>query len=116
MLPLKKDIFLDSLHPNYWNILEVECKTIGSFYLNEFEKENYKYDEEDYAYYWVYSSIALQEFNPNTLSDDSNSYLVIGEDKRFSYTWQICIRSSEVLQEFIDYFGKILVLDDGQPF
>jgi hypothetical protein len=116
VLPLKRDIFLDSLHPNYWNILEVERKTIGSFYLNEFEKKFYEDDEEDYAYYQVYSSIALQEFNSNTLSDDSNSYLVIGEDKRFYYTWQICISSSEVLQEFIDYFGKILVLDDGIPF
>lgn len=117
VLPLKRDIFLDSLHPNYWNILEVERKTIGSFYLNEFEKKIYKYedDDEDYVYYRVYSSISLQEFNPDTLSD-SNSYLIIREDKLFPYTWQMCISSSEVLQEFIDHFGKILILDDGIPF
>ncbi len=114
VLPLMSDIFLDSLHPNYWNILEVERKTIGTFYLNEIEKVYYKYEEEDYAYYRACSSIALQEFNPNTLSD-SNSYLVLGEDKRFSYTWQICISESEVLQEFIDHFGEILILDDGIP-
>ncbi|HAA26383.1 MAG TPA: hypothetical protein DCE56_00275 [Cyanobacteria bacterium UBA8553] len=93
--------------------VEVERKTIGTFYLNKCEKF---YDEEEVApYYRVYSSIALQEFHPNTLSD-SNSYLVLGEDKRFSYTWQICINSSEILQEFIDHFGKILILDADRRY
>ncbi len=115
VLPLKRDIFLDSLHPNYWDILEVEHKTIGSFYLNKFEKKIHEGKVEDYTYYQVYSSIALQEFNPNTLSD-SDSYLVLREDELFSYTWQTCIRSSEVLQEFIDHLGKILIPDGNEPY
>jgi hypothetical protein len=117
VLPLKKDIFLDSLHPNYWNILEVERKTIGSFYLNEIVNI-YNEDDEYFVDYYASDSISLKEFNPNTLSD-SNSYLLVGEDRLFSYTWQICISSSEILQEFIGYFGgKILVPDedDGIPF
>ncbi len=117
VLPLKKDIFLDSLHPNYWNILEVERKTIGNFYLNEIVNI-YNEDDEYFVDYYASDSISLKEFNPNTLSD-SNSYLLVGEDRLFSHTWQICISSSEILQEFIGYFGgKILVPDedDGIPF
>lgn len=112
VLPLKKDIFLDSLHPNYWNILEVERKTIGTCFLNEIVKFCDEVDGEVYCY--GSNSIFLQEFNPNTISD-SNSYLIVGEDERFSYTWQICISSSEILQEFIENFGKIVFLDDGTP-
>ena len=115
VLPLKRDIFLDSLHPNYWDILEVERKTIGSFYLNKFEEKCYEDEGGDYTYYRVYSSIALEEFDPNTLSD-SDSYLVLREDELFSYTWQTCISSSEVLQEFIDHLGKILIPDGNEPY
>jgi len=115
VLPSKKDIFLESLHPNYWSIREFVGKIIGTFYLNEL-KELYYYDERygSCGYYRACSSISVDEFNLNTLSA-SNSYLVLREDKRFSYTLQICISSSEVLQEFIDHFGKILILDDGIP-
>jgi hypothetical protein len=104
VLPFKRDIFLDSLHPNYWNVLEVEGKTVGTFFLNEVEKVFYN----DFDYYNACSSIPLEEFHPNTLSD-SDSYLVLNEDKRFPYTWQVCISSSEVLREFIAYFGKVLI-------
>jgi hypothetical protein len=114
VLPLKRDIFLDSLHPHYWKILEVERKTIGTFYLNEFEKIYYE-EYEDFDYYNACYNMCLQEFNPNNLSD-SDSYLILGEDKLFSYTWQICISSHEVLQEFIDHFGKILILDADRPY
>jgi hypothetical protein len=115
VLPLKRDIFLDSLHPHYWNILEVERKTIGTFYLNEFEKIYYE-EYEDFDYYNACSSICLQEFNPNNLSDSNSYLLVLGEDELFSYTWQICISSHEVLQEFIDHFGEILILDADRPY
>jgi hypothetical protein len=104
VLPTKKDIFLDLLHPNYWNLLEVVRETVGTFYLNEVEKIG----NGDYEYYLARSSIFLEEFSPNTLSD-SDSYLVLSEDKLFPYTWQVCISSSEVLQEFISHFGKILI-------
>jgi hypothetical protein len=116
VLPSKRDAFLESLHPNYWNILEVERKTIGTFYLNDIRKACDKTDVDFFDYYYVSSSISLQEFNPDTLSDDRSSYLVLGEDKRFSYTWQICISSSEDLQEFIDYVGKILIPDGNNPY
>ena len=115
VLPSKKDIFLESLHPNYWSIREFVGKIVGTFYLNEVKKLYY-YDERygSCSYYRACSSISVDEFNPNTLSA-SNSYLVLREDKRFSYTLQICISSREVLQEFIDHFGKILILDNGIP-
>src|SRR4028119_1037647 len=108
VLPSKKDIFLDSLHPNYWNILEVERKTIGTYSLNEIVKSYSEVDGE--VYFCGSDSISLNEFNPNTLSD-SNSYLILEEDQRFSYTWKICFQSSEVLQEVIEHFGKIIILD-----
>jgi hypothetical protein len=115
VLPSKTDIFLESLHPNYWSIREFVGKIVGTFYLNEVKKLYY-YDERygSCSYYRACSSISVDEFNPNTLSA-SNSYLVLREDKRFSYTLQICISSREVLQEFIDHFGKILILDNGIP-
>jgi DNA-binding CsgD family transcriptional regulator len=115
VLPSKEDIFLESLHPNYWSIREFVGKIVGTFYLNELKKLYY-YDERygSCSYYRACSSISVDEFNPNTLSA-SNSYLVLREDKRFSYTLQICISSREVLQEFIDHFGKILILDNGIP-
>lgn len=116
VLPSKKDIFLESLHHNYWSIQEFVGQTVGTFYLNEYRKIYYEKNGTDFAYYQIYSSIALQEFNPDTLSDDRNSYLILGEDQLFYYTWQICINSSAVLQEFLEHFGKILILDDGCPF
>lgn len=115
VLPSKKDIFLESLHHNYWSMREFVGETEGTFFLNELKEfRDYSESYGGYRYFRVCSSISVDEFNPNTLSD-SNSYLIVGEDKLFSYTWQICINSSEVLQEFIDHFGNILILDDGIP-
>jgi hypothetical protein len=116
VLPSKKNIFLESLHPNYWSIKEFVGKTVGTFYLNELKQFHYEHVQYgNCPYCRACSSISVDEFNLKTLSD-SNSYLILGEDKRFSYTWQIGINSSEDLKEFLDHFGKILVLDDGIPF
>ncbi len=109
VLPTKKDIFLDSLHPNYWNLLEIERKTVGTFFLNELERID------DYCS--PLPSIILNEFTPYFLSD-SDSYLILDEDKRFSKNYQACISSSTVLQEFFSYFGQILLntFVDDVPF
>lgn len=113
VLPSKKDVFLELLHPNYWNLLEVEGHTIGTFYLNEVETWLYGDDHYDK----VLPSIILDEFCPENLSN-SDTYLILNENKLFPYTWQMCIRSSEVLQEVIIYFGKLLINAawDQMPF
>lgn len=104
VLPTKKDIFLDSLHPNYWNLLEIERKTVGTFYLNELETI-----DSEFGIYWrLLPSLILNEFEPYFLSD-SNSYLILDEDKRFAQNYQLGISSSTVLQEFLTYFGQILL-------
>ncbi|MBD2571129.1 hypothetical protein [Anabaena lutea] len=35
VIPSKENLFLSSLEPKYWNILEVEGKTVGDVYLND---------------------------------------------------------------------------------
>lgn len=102
VLPSKKAVFLKSLDPKYWSLLE-EDKTVGPFYLN-------KYRSDGWSNSVVPDSeiIPRNEFRVDTISD-SDSYLVFSEDKLFPYTWQVSINSSEVLEEFIDYFAKILM-------
>jgi len=114
VLPSKEDIFLESLHPNYWSIKEFVGKTVGSFYLNKLKKIHDDIGCTILVFYRACSNISIDEFNLKTLSA-SNSYLILKEDKLFPYTWQIYINSSEVLQEFLEHFGKILILDDGRP-
>ncbi len=80
VLPSKKQEFIQSLKPNYPHL-----QISGDFYINP-----------------------VEEFSPYTLSD-SDSYLVLSEDKLFPYTWQVCISSGEVLEEFLGHFGKILM-------
>ncbi|WP_375479415.1 helix-turn-helix transcriptional regulator [uncultured Nostoc sp.] len=92
VLPNKKDIFLESLHLNYWHILQVEGQTVGDRYI-------------------AGSSMTLEEFNPETLSDGS-TYLVVNYDERFNdkwNMWKVSINLKEVLQDFLSYFGKILM-------
>ncbi|MDZ8033559.1 MAG: helix-turn-helix transcriptional regulator [Nostoc sp. DedQUE08] len=103
VLPGKADLFLDSLNPKYWNILEIERKTIGNYYLSERPNlEMYDHITNDL------STICLDGFSEYNLSD-SKSYLCIWEDKEFDYTWQMFIDSREVLEEIIRYFGRILL-------
>ncbi|MEH2456821.1 helix-turn-helix domain-containing protein [Nostoc sp.] len=103
VLPGKENLFFDSLNPKYWNILEIERKTVGNFYLNG------RQNPETYEHITGgLTTICLDGFSEYDLSD-SESYLCIWEDKEFDYTWQIFIDSREVLQEFIMYFGKILL-------
>jgi hypothetical protein len=103
VLPGKEDLFLDSLHPKYWNILEIERRTVGNFFLNG-QQNPERYDEITKNF----STVCLDEFSEYDLSD-RESYLCISEDKQFDYTWETFIYSREILQEFIRYFGKILL-------
>lgn len=103
VLPGKENLFLDSLNPKYWNTLEIERKTSGDFYLNDQQKTEYYDHNKDEL-----TTIFLDGFSEYNVSD-SKTYLCIREDKEFDYTWQMFIDSREVLQEFITYFGKILL-------
>lgn len=103
VLPGKENLFLDSLNPKYWNTLEIERKTVGIFYLNDQQNAEF-YDRKTNEL----TTTCLAGFNEYDLSD-SQSYLYISEDQQFDYTWQIFINSREKLQEFITYFGKILL-------
>ncbi|MDZ7966566.1 MAG: helix-turn-helix transcriptional regulator [Nostoc sp. DedSLP03] len=103
VLPGKENLFLDSLNHKYWNILEIERKTVGDFYLNSQQNPEF-YDPNTNEL----TTICLDGFREYDLSD-GESYLCISEDKQFDYTWETFIYSREVLQEFIIYFGKILL-------
>lgn len=103
IIPGRERLFLDSLKPKYWNLLEVEGKTVGTFYLNERENPE--------VYNFMTNEVTencLDAFDPYGLSD-WRTYLVINEDEQFSYTWQVFIDSKQVLQEFLGYFGNILM-------
>lgn len=107
ILPSKKDNFLTSINVEYWHIFEefeigVESEIKGDFYLNSYETDGYEYGE-------VFPSKLLDEFQADTLSDDPQSYLRVDTAKLFPYAWQVSISSSEVLEEFLGYFAKILM-------
>jgi hypothetical protein len=103
VIPGKEEIFLNSLQPKYWNILEVEGKTIGDVYLNDrLNPEYYDYTREDTT------KKCLDGFNKNCLSD-RESYLVIYENKEFNNTLSISISSVKNLKNFIGFFGQILM-------
>ncbi|MBD2292444.1 hypothetical protein H6G06_02840 [Anabaena sphaerica FACHB-251] len=105
VIPGKENLFLHSLKPKYWNILEIEGKTIGDVYLNDQENPEY-YDNTTQET----TKKCLEGFNKSDLSD-SESYLNINENKEFNfnYTWQMVINSRAVLKDFLIYFGKILM-------
>lgn len=107
VLPSKKDIFLDSLSPEYWDVLQAQEKTAGQVSLNKcINIDNYTY-----GVCSVVSNseiIPRSEFRIESISDNS-SYMILSEDKLFPYTWQSSISSSEVLEEFITYFAKALM-------
>ncbi len=105
VLPSKKDIFLDFIPPQYWDVLQAEEKTVGKIYLNKCS------DVAAGCFYCVIPNseiIPRNEVRLEALSDNS-SYLILTEDKLFPYTWQVCISSREVLEEFLSYFAKILM-------
>ncbi|MEH2024262.1 hypothetical protein [Nostoc sp.] len=104
ILPSKKEIFLASLFPQYWDILQHEEKTLGEIALNKCT-----YDQYEPSFIIPDSEIIPRNsFRIEDLSENS-SYLILSEDRLFPYMWQVCITSNEVLEEFIGYFAKILM-------
>ncbi|MEG4849864.1 hypothetical protein QUB10_03020 [Microcoleus sp. B5-D4] len=110
ILPSKREQFLNSIKGEYWHLFEefeigVKREIKGDVYLN-----SYKDYENSYTnWVEVFPSEILDEFQADTLSNDPQSYLIINPDKLFPYAWQVSINSSEVLEEFLSYFAKILM-------
>ena len=110
ILPSKKEQFLNSIKGEYWHLFEefeigVKREIQGDIHLNSYK------DDHNYAVDWVevFPSEILDEFQADTLSDDPQSHLIVNSDKLFPYAWQVSISSSEVLEEFLGYFVKILM-------
>ncbi|MBD2694896.1 hypothetical protein [Anabaena catenula] len=105
IIPRREKLFLAALDPKYWNIFEVEAKTVGDVYLND--KENPEYYDQTTG---KITQKCLDGFSKQKLSD-RESYLVIHENQEFNfnYTWKMLINSKEVLKDFLAYFGKILM-------
>jgi DNA-binding CsgD family transcriptional regulator len=105
IIPRREKLFLAALDPKYWNIFEVEAKTVGDVYLND--KENPEYYDQTTG---KITQKCLDGFSKQKLSD-RESYLVIHENQEFNfnYTWKMLINSKEVLKDFLVYFGKILM-------
>jgi len=106
ILPSKRDLFLNSLNPQLLPLLDtfligLEREIQGDIYLNYYEHDGWGYGT-------VFPSDLLDEFKADTLSD-AQSYLIVNSDKLFPYAWQVSISSSEVLEEFLGHFAKIIM-------
>ncbi|MEH2215670.1 MULTISPECIES: hypothetical protein [unclassified Nostoc] len=112
ILPSKENIFYKSMQLRYPNFVEIGATT-GSFTLNKRDELEYYLgdisDDSDFRDLKAQNFINLPEEFDITSLGSSNCYLVINDDKLFPYSWQVCITSSEVLKEFLGYFGKILM-------
>lgn len=109
ILPSKRDNFLNSIDGNYWHLFEEfeiggESEIKGDRYLNYYEDDGW-----GMGMGTVFPSKLLDEFQADTLSDDPQSYLRVDTAKLFPYAWQVSISSSEVLEEFLGYFAKIIM-------
>lgn len=107
ILPSKRDNFLNSINGDYWHLFEKfnigdESEIKGDFYLNH-------YEDDDWDMGTIFPSKLLDEFQADTLSHDPESYLRVDTAKLFPYAWQVSISSSEVLEEFLGYFAKIIM-------
>ncbi len=107
ILPSKRDNFLNSIDGDYWHLFEEfeiggESEIKGDRYLNS-------YEDDGWGMGTIFPSKLLDEFQADTLSHDPQSYLRVDTAKLFPYAWQVSISSSEVLEEFLGYFAKILM-------
>ncbi|MGB3508715.1 MAG: hypothetical protein WBA93_05630 [Microcoleaceae cyanobacterium] len=98
ILPSKKQIFLDT----------VKQKEITAIYQMGTQQElqglfclNYYHDIPSLEKY-------PRDFSKHNLAD-KDTYIILDEDKLFPYTWQTCINSGEVLEEYLSYFVKIIM-------
>ncbi|MEG4964324.1 MULTISPECIES: hypothetical protein, partial [unclassified Microcoleus] len=123
VLPSKRELFFYSIDARFTTI--IEGKTRGSFYINEIAKEylliNIKshvrrLGERNVYVKAHYKGTSLPKVTPKTSENyfietlsNRDSYVILSEDKLFPYAWQVSISSSEVLEEFLRYFAKILM-------
>jgi hypothetical protein len=112
IIPSKEDIFLASMQTHYPSLLDGEVT--GTFILNRLAYRFYHcididniidYSDIDDSIDFIKSP---EEFDVNSLGSH-DCYLVINEDKLFPDTLQVCISSREIIEEFIHYFGEILM-------
>ncbi|MBD1836026.1 hypothetical protein H6F61_25915 [Cyanobacteria bacterium FACHB-472] len=96
VLPSKEDVFLESMQFQYPNILRGEV--VGEFVLNYWDDKVDRWDD----------SIVSEKITIKNLSD-KDSYLIVQENELFPYTGEVCISSREILKEFIDNFGLIIM-------
>ncbi|MEG4445139.1 hypothetical protein QUB47_23930 [Microcoleus sp. AT9_B5] len=116
VLPSEKELFLNSLDPRFSTL--IEGKTRGSFYINEITEELIDCSDlpEKINVSLAYCKRTIlqiplknnEKFPIETLSN-RDSYLLLSEDKLFPYAWQVSISSSEVLEEFLGHFAKIIM-------
>lgn len=103
ILPNKAGIFINSLHPVYTELLK--SKVTGKVYLNQsyidYEYGSYHYDEPKFS---------LVEFPLTIMSNRSDTYLTVKDNKLFSGTWEVCIKSREILEEVIDYLYQQMLM------
>ncbi|MEH2255668.1 caspase family protein [Nostoc sp.] len=102
ILPSKTDIFLDSLHPVYADLLK--GKVQGDFSLNRFYQHEYGNEE------FTKPKFSLVEFPFEIISNRSDSYLVVSDTELFTNTWKISLISREVLEEVIDYLFQQMTI------
>lgn len=105
ILPSKEDIFLEVMQSHYPDILNGQVS--GNFSLNPYViyPDIPGYDAEPFG---EIRSMESEEFKLEHLGE-SSSYLILDEDKLFPYMSQVCITSSELLEEFVNHFAKILM-------
>lgn len=109
ILPSKEDRFWEAMQSRYPNLLELG-QTTGDLILNLRDKVEFYadiYPNINIATYFNYINFP-EEFDISNL-EISDYYLAINDDKLFPYAGQVCISSSELLEEFISYFAKILL-------
>ncbi|ALF53182.1 hypothetical protein ACX27_10530 [Nostoc piscinale CENA21] len=109
ILPSKEDRFWESMQFNYPNLLTLG-QTTGTFALNKREEIEYYSNEFSNFNINEYRNFinSPEEFDIKSMGS-SDYYLLFHDDKLFPYTWQVCISSKEVLEEFISYFAKIIL-------
>jgi hypothetical protein len=94
VLPSKKNIFLTTI--TYKKELQLSNVT-GSCYFHHTAEQVC-----DQQYLTGFS------INKSNLAD-STSYVLLNSDTLFPYTWQASINATEILKEFISYFGQALM-------
>jgi hypothetical protein len=112
ILPSQEDKFYELMQTHYPNLLKLG-ETTGHVPLNQRDHANFiSYIQEEHINLNNYHNYinSPEEFDIKKWGENS-CYMVIDllEDKLFPYTYQVCISSSEVLEEFITYFAKILM-------